>query len=446
MPFTRFDRYVDRHARSFTERLQALCRMPSVAARGTGMRAVSEAVEQMLQRVGAGTRVFKMGSGYPIIYGECGAGERCFVVYGHYDVQPIGQLSEWSSGPFAAAITDGKLYARGAANSKGNLVARVAAVEAYQKTFGKLPVCLRFVVEGEAGIGSNSLYRFTEEQGEMLRADGCIWEEGYKDTQNASSSASASRVSCFLSARFRRARGFTLNGAASCRTRVAHRAGALDRRLAERRLTIDGFTSHVAPSRRMTRQALKTVENRRGGLAPRVSHQQLGARDVWQGVDEGTHLRPDCTICGIHTGHTEAGAKTVSPARRSRVSTSACHRPHAELVVQCSAHIRHARLSRRGSSNRQRALRQSSLNSIVARAARPNPPPSYGADAVVYPLDPASVPVGRGLRREHAADRRSSPSASATPLEPARPDENSGSTISVAVKYSGASCAPRQSE
>src|SRR5918998_15593 len=157
MPFSRFDRYVDRHARSFVERLQALCRMPSVAARGTGMRAMAEQVEQALQRVGAGTRTFKIGSGFPIVYGECGAGERCFVVYGHYDVQPVGQLTEWSSGPFAAHVTDDKLYARGASNSKGDLVARLAAVEAYQKSFGKIPVCLRFIIEGEDGIASPSL-------------------------------------------------------------------------------------------------------------------------------------------------------------------------------------------------------------------------------------------------------------------------------------------------
>src|SRR5919202_2963418 len=183
MLFARFDRYVDRHARSFVERLQELCRMPSVAARGTGMRAVAEKVEQMLQRVGAGTRSFKVGSGFPIVYGECGAGQRCFLVYGHYDVQPVGQLTEWSSGPFAAIVSDGKLYARGASNSKGNLVARIAAVEAYQKTFGKLPVCLRFIVEGEDGVASPSLYRFTAENGRLLVADGCIWGEGHKDTQ-----------------------------------------------------------------------------------------------------------------------------------------------------------------------------------------------------------------------------------------------------------------------
>ncbi|MGH9968692.1 MAG: hypothetical protein ACREBG_12805, partial [Pyrinomonadaceae bacterium] len=74
MTLTRFDRYVDRHARNFVERLQTLCRMPSVAARGTGMRATAEAVEQMMQRVGIGTRAFKMGTGYPVLYGECGAG------------------------------------------------------------------------------------------------------------------------------------------------------------------------------------------------------------------------------------------------------------------------------------------------------------------------------------------------------------------------------------
>src|SRR5258706_13301548 len=147
MPFTRFDRYVDRHARSFTERLQMLCRMPSVAARGTGMRAMAETVEQMMQRVGVGTRSFKIGNGYPIIYGECGSGPHSFLVYGHYDVQPVGHLTDWSVGPFAASIVDGKLYARGAAHRKGDLLAPLGALEAYQKKFGQLPILFAFIVE-----------------------------------------------------------------------------------------------------------------------------------------------------------------------------------------------------------------------------------------------------------------------------------------------------------
>jgi hypothetical protein len=77
--FSRYDRYVDRHARNFIERLQAVCRMPSVAARGTGMRAMAEAVEQMMKRVGIGTRSFRVGTGYPIVYGECGGGPQSCV-------------------------------------------------------------------------------------------------------------------------------------------------------------------------------------------------------------------------------------------------------------------------------------------------------------------------------------------------------------------------------
>ena len=112
MPFTRFDRYVDRHARSFIERLQAVCRMPSVAARGTGMRAMAEMVENLMQRAGAGPRAIKIGGGYPVIFGEFGSGTHRFIVYGHYDVQPVGQLTEWTTGPFAAEIADGCLRAR----------------------------------------------------------------------------------------------------------------------------------------------------------------------------------------------------------------------------------------------------------------------------------------------------------------------------------------------
>ncbi len=59
------------------------------------MRAMAEAVERMMQRVGIGTRSFRMGTGYPIIYGESGSGPHTFMIYGHYDVQPVGQLTEW---------------------------------------------------------------------------------------------------------------------------------------------------------------------------------------------------------------------------------------------------------------------------------------------------------------------------------------------------------------
>ncbi len=149
------------------------------------MRAIAETVEQLMQRVGIGTRSFRMGSGYPIIYGECGTGPSSYVVYGHYDVQPVGHLTEWSVGPFAATILTASCTRAARRTVKAILIARLAAVEAYQKSFGKLPVSLRFLVEGEDGLGSPSLYRFTNENPELLQADGCIWDEGYRDTKRS---------------------------------------------------------------------------------------------------------------------------------------------------------------------------------------------------------------------------------------------------------------------
>ncbi|HEX6623470.1 MAG TPA: M20/M25/M40 family metallo-hydrolase [Pyrinomonadaceae bacterium] len=399
MPFTRYDRYVDRHARTFTERLQALCRMPSVAARGTGMRAVAEMVEQMLQRTGAGTRIFRVGSGYPIVYGECGAGERRYLVYGHYDVQPVGQLTEWSSGPFAAAIVDGRLYARGASNSKGDLVARVAAIEAYQKTFGKLPVCFRFLVEGEDGLASPSLYRFAAENAALLVADGCIWDDGYRDTGGRLVINLGFKGIVFLELRAYGARtdlhskwgGIVPNPAwrlVQALTTIVSPKGVI---------TIDGFSSHVAPITNEDKQYLKTVELDEAGLRREF---RIGG---WVRGMTGRELTkelifgPTCTICGIRTGHTDAGAKTVLPGTAlARLDFRLVPDLTPELVVR----LLRKHLDTRGFQDIEivelggEPYAKSSPRSLVARAAIETAEGLYGQPPVVYPLDPASGPVG----------------------------------------------------
>ncbi|HEY0077861.1 MAG TPA: M20/M25/M40 family metallo-hydrolase [Pyrinomonadaceae bacterium] len=399
MPFTRFDRYVDRHARSFAERLQALCRMPSVAARGTGMRSVAESVEQMLQRVGAGTRLFKIGSGYPIVYGECGAGERCFLVYGHYDVQPVGQLTEWSSGPFAAAVVDGKLYARGAANSKGNLVARIAAIEAYQKTFGKLPVCLRFVVEGEDGIASPSLHRFTAEQPAILRADGCIWDDGERDTKERLVISLGFKGIAFIELRAYGARTDLHSKWGGIVSNPAWRmVQALSTLVSPKGvITIDGFSSHVAPITAEDTQALKSIELDEAGLRRefRIAGWMRGL--TGSKLTKELIFAPTCTICGVRTGHTEAGAKTVLPGTAmARLDFRLVPDLTPELVVA----LLRQHLDLRGFNDIEiielgsAPYAKASMRSLVARAAIESTPEIYGAEATVYPIDPASGPVG----------------------------------------------------
>lgn len=399
MSFSRFDKYVDRHAKSFAERLQALCRMPSVAARGTGMRAIAENVEQMMQRIGIGTRSFRIGNGYPIIYGECGDGPRTFIIYGHYDVQPVGHLSGWSFGPFAATITDGKLYARGAANSKGDLLARLAAVETYQKTFGKLPVSLRFFIEGEDGMGSPSFYRFAAENPEMLAAEGVIWDEGYKDTKERPVISLGFKGIQFVELR---AHGARTDLHSKWGAIVPNPAWRLVQALAtitspKGVITIDGFSSQIAPINEEDTEALKLIELDEAGLKREF---RIGS---WIRSMKGSALvkehifGPTCTICGIQTGHTEAGVKTVLP---SVAMARLDFRLVPDLTPAKVLELLRAHLDLRGFRDIEivelgnAPLAKSSGSSVVAKAVVGAASDVYGVKPLVYPMDPSSGPVG----------------------------------------------------
>ncbi len=429
MTFARFDRYVDRHARSFAERLQGLCRMPSVAARGTGMRAMAETVEQMMQRVGIGTRSFRVGTGYPIIYGECGAGPPSYVVYGHYDVQPVGHLSEWSVGPFAATIIDGKLYARGASNSKGDLAARLAAVETYQKTFGKLPVSLRFFVEGEDGLGSPSLYRFAAENAEMLAAQGCIWDEGYKDPKERPVISLGFKGIQFVELRAHGAR-FDLHS--KWGAIVPNPAWRLVQALAtitspKGVITIDGFSSRIAPISDEDTEALKAIEIDEAGLKREF---RIGG---WVRSLKGSALvkehifGPTCTICGIQTGHTEAGIKTVLP---SMAIARLDFRLVPDLTPQIVLELLREHLNVRGFKDIEiielgnAPLAKSSAQSSVARAVIDSAAEVYGIPPLVYPMDPSSGPVGAVCGASSPPTPVASFGVSYAGSNPHGPDEN----------------------
>lgn len=399
MPFSRYDKYVERHARSFTERLQAMCRMPSVAARGTGMRAMAEEMEQALKRIGAGTRTFKMGSGHPIVYGECGAGKNSFIIYGHYDVAPIGNVTEWTYGPFSATVADDKLYARGVSNGKGDIVARLAAIEAYQKTFGKLPVTLKFLLEGEDNLGSHSLYRFSKENCEMLRANGCVWDEGYKDTKDNLVISLGFKGISFIELRVQGARtelhskwgGVVPNPAwrlVQALSTITSPKGVI---------TIDGFSSHIAPPTPEDLEALKHINLDEGAFKKdfRITGFIRGLKGIT--LIKELVFGPTCTICGIHTGYTEAGAKTVLPAyAMARLD----FRLVPDLTPQLVVKLLRDHLDLREFHDVEvvelaaSPTSKSSHDSHVALAAIDSAKEVYGKHPIVYPLDPASGPVG----------------------------------------------------
>jgi acetylornithine deacetylase/succinyl-diaminopimelate desuccinylase-like protein len=163
--------------------LEEFLRMPSISAQPGESRSFRECavwVVRKLEEAGAEARIMET-DGHPIVYAEVGEGESSLLSYGHYDVQPPDPLELWKSEPFEPTVRDGGLYARGVADDKGDVLARIQALRLYHEERGPLPFKLKFFIEGEEEVGSPSLAPFVRDNAELLAADACLWEGSMKD-------------------------------------------------------------------------------------------------------------------------------------------------------------------------------------------------------------------------------------------------------------------------
>ena len=168
--------FVTQNQQRFQADLFRLLEIPSVSTdperKGEVARCAEEVAAQMRQAGLEQVQVMETG-GHPLVYGQwLGApGKPTVLIYGHYDVQPEDPIDLWTSPPFTPTVRDGKVFARGATDDKGQMIAHVKAVESLMKTEGKLPVNVKFVIEGEEEIGSRNLAPFLESHKELLGSD-----------------------------------------------------------------------------------------------------------------------------------------------------------------------------------------------------------------------------------------------------------------------------------
>jgi len=167
----KINRYIEAHRSEYLEQLFAFLRQPSISTQGIGIGECARMLTGMLEELGAKVQVFPT-AGHPIVFGELqGESDRTLLLYGHYDVQPPEPLDQWESDPFEPVVRDGRIYARGSADNKGQLFAHLAAVKALRAVDGKLPLKLKFLFEGEEEMGSPHLAPFIESHRELLAAD-----------------------------------------------------------------------------------------------------------------------------------------------------------------------------------------------------------------------------------------------------------------------------------
>lgn len=313
--------YQEKNKDRFLEELLALLRIPSVSARTENkndMLTCAEAVKKSLLDAGATTATIYPTEGHPIVYGEkiIDPALPTVLVYGHYDVQPADPLELWNSGPFDPVIKDGKIYARGSADDKGQFYMHVKALETMVQT-GTLTTNIKFLIEGEEEVGSPNLATFVKANKALLDANVIlISDTSMISMENPSIDIGVrglSYIEVEVTGPNRDLHSGVYGGA------VANPITMLSKMIASchdenNHITIPGFYDDVVES--------SDAERAKMAEAPFDATEyakDLGVQTLWgekgYSSNERTGIRPTLEVNGIWGGYTGEGAKTVLPSK-----------------------------------------------------------------------------------------------------------------------------------
>ncbi|MEA2575253.1 MAG: hypothetical protein QOH93_2551 [Chloroflexia bacterium] len=309
--------WIDSQREAAIADLQRYCRQPSIAAQGVGMEEMAAIVAADLRDLGAETTLVPT-AGYPVAVGRLnGDSPRRVMIYNHYDVQPPEPLEEWHTPPFEAAIQDGVLYARGVADNKGNVVARMWAARAWLAVHGSLPCGVTFVFEGEEEVGSPHLAEFAAANRALLEADACLWEAGYRDPNGSLVLYAGVKGMLYVELRSRTVAYDLHSGNANL---APNAAWSLVRALnslrdAQGRVLIPGFYDDVRPpSERELELIGRSPMDVEATLQMWGVDRLLGPSQDPVDLTVQSLFEPTCNIAGIWGGYSGPGTKTVLPS------------------------------------------------------------------------------------------------------------------------------------
>ena len=181
-------KYIDKNLDNFILDLKKLIQQPSVSAKNEGIEECAILVKKILEKSGIKSDILRIGKNIaPVVYGEVKSKQnpnKTLLFYNHYDVQPAEPFELWDTPPFTATVKGNKIFGRGAADDKGELITRIKAVESFLKTNGDVPCNVKFVIEGEEEVGSEHVEDYLKKFKKKFACDGVIWEFGYVDSKN----------------------------------------------------------------------------------------------------------------------------------------------------------------------------------------------------------------------------------------------------------------------
>lgn len=313
--------YIEKNKERFLNELFALIRIPTISAKEdnfTDILAAAEYLKKSLIDAGADKALVMKTSGFPVVYGEkyIDSSYPTVLVYGHYDVQPVEPLELWKSPPFEPEIRDDKIYARGADDDKGQLFMQIKAFE-LMNALGMLECNVKFMIEGEEEIGSPSLKDFCIENKDLLKADVILISDTTMLAADIPSITTGLRGLSYLELELtgpnRDLHSGIYGGA------VANPAIVLSDIISSLidengRITIPGFYDDVlevsAEERELMAKAPFDLEKYKNELEIDEITGEKG-----YSTTERTGIRPSLDVCGMWSGYTGKGAKTVLPSK-----------------------------------------------------------------------------------------------------------------------------------
>jgi len=257
--------------------------------------------------------------GHPLVYADWlnAPGKPTVLIYGHYDVQPVDPINLWDSPPFEPTIKDGKIYARGATDDKGQMFMHIKSVEAFMKTKGSLPLNVKFIIEGEEEIGSGNLEEFVGKNQELLKCDSVLISDTSLYGPGIPTLTYGLRGLCYMevevtgpnrdlhSGTFGGGVDNPINVLAEMISKLKDTSG---------KIKIPGFYDSVIKLTKKERENFKALPFSEKKYAQELGVKQLNGEKGFSTL-ERVWARPTLDCNGIFGGFTGEGAKTVLPSK-----------------------------------------------------------------------------------------------------------------------------------
>ncbi|MBX3134231.1 MAG: dipeptidase [Gemmatimonadaceae bacterium] len=314
--------WLDANDQRLLDDLFAFLRIPSVSARSehkADMQAAAAWFHGQCARIGMTVETLET-PGHPIVLAEwrkAPAGAPTVLIYGHYDVQPAEPLELWTSPAFEPTIRDGKIFARGSVDDKGQLWLHIGALEAHLATRGTLPVNVVVLAEGEEEVGSEHLADFVKAHRERLKCDAVVISDSTMFAPGIPSILSSLRGLAYLQLDVTGPNSDLHSGMYG--GAVVNPAAALARIVAsfhdaDGRIAIDGFYDAVRPFPDAVRVGMRELPFDEAEFKAQLGVTDLGGEPGYTTLEK-LWTRPTCEVNGLLSGYTGEGAKTVLPGQ-----------------------------------------------------------------------------------------------------------------------------------